>query len=53
MAALTCHCKQRGFTEEHLFSNNSPRGSFLNILDTTPTPTKNGSYGIKVGFRMP
>ena len=25
----------------------------LNILKTTPTPDKNGSYGVKVGVRMP
>ena len=25
----------------------------LNILETTPTPNENGSYGVKAGFRMP
>ena len=25
----------------------------INILKTTPTPNKNGSYGVKVGVRMP
>ena len=25
----------------------------LNKLKTTPTPNKNGSYGVKVGVRMP
>ena len=30
-----------------------PRSASLNKLKTTPTPNKNGSYGIKGGVRMP
>ena len=51
---MPLRCRSR--CEQHLpwtVKGHKSQQTTVNILKTTPTPNKNGSYGVKVGVRMP